>query len=113
MYAVVRRYTLKPGGARLLAGRVEREFVPILRSVPGFVSYQLLEGGTENGRDVLATFSIFSSKEGAEESVRRAADWVGANLGDFEPSKPSVAAGEILVSSESQTPTAPVTAFVR
>jgi len=44
MYAVVRRYTVKPGGALELAGRVEREFVPIIKAVPGFVSYMYLEG---------------------------------------------------------------------
>ena len=49
MYAVVRRYTIKPGGARELVSRVEREFVPILKSVPGFISYTYLEGGQEWG----------------------------------------------------------------
>jgi hypothetical protein len=100
MYAVVRRYTLKPGGARELAGRVEREFVPIIQAVPGFVSYMFLEGGQEWGRDVLSTISVFSSRDGAEASVRAAAKWVGENLGAFEPSQPSVTAGEVLYRSE-------------
>ncbi|HEY7396105.1 MAG TPA: hypothetical protein VH559_14720, partial [Gemmatimonadaceae bacterium] len=80
MYAVVRRYTLKSGGVHELAGRVEREFLPIIRAVPGFVSYVFLEGGQEWGRDVLSTVSVFTNREGAEESVRRAAKWVGDNL---------------------------------
>lgn len=96
MYSVIRRYSVKLGGARHLAERVEREFIPILRSVPGFVSYIFLEGGQEWGRDVLATVSIFSDREGAEESVRRSAQWVGDNLGAYEPSQPSVTAGEVL-----------------
>jgi hypothetical protein len=96
MYAVVRRYTLKAGGVRELVGRVEREFVPIIRSVPGFVSYTFLEGGQEWGRDVLSTVSVFTNREGAEESVRRAAKWVGENLSEFEPSQPTVTAGEVL-----------------
>jgi heme-degrading monooxygenase HmoA len=99
MYAVVRRYTVKPGGARELATRVEKEFVPIIKAVPGFVSYMYLEGGQEWGRDVLSTISVFSSREGAEASVKAAAKWVGDNLGAFEPSQPSVTAGEVLFRS--------------
>ena len=99
MYAVIRRYTIKPGGARELAARVEREFVPIIRAVPGFVSYLYLEGGQEWGRDVLSTISVFTSREGAEASVRAAAKWVGDNLSEFEPSQPSVTAGEVLYRS--------------
>ena len=94
MYAVVRRYTLKSGGVNQLADRVEREFLPIIRAVPGFVSYVFLEGGQEWGRDVLSTVSVFANREGAEESVRRAAKWVGDNLSEFEPSQPTVTAGE-------------------
>jgi len=96
MYAVVRRYTLKPGGVHELAGRVEKEFLPIIKAVPGFVSYTYLEGGQEWGRDVLSTVSVFTNREGAEESVRRAAKWVGENLSEFEPSQPTVTAGEVL-----------------
>lgn len=99
MYAVVRRYTLKAGGARELAARVEKEFIPILKSVPGFVSYTYLEGGQEWGRDVLATVSLFDDQHGAEESVKAAAKWVGENLGGFEPSQPSVTAGEVLLTT--------------
>src|SRR5262249_55727041 len=99
MYAVVRRYTIKPGGARELAARAEQEFVPIIKAVPGFVSYMYMEGGQEWGRDVLATVSIFDSRDGAEESVRRAAKWVGDNLTEFAPSQPAITAGEVLASA--------------
>jgi hypothetical protein len=99
MYSVIRRYTVTSGGARELAERVEREFLPILRAVPGFVSYMYMEGGQEWGRDVLATVSIFDNREGAEESVRRAAKWVGENLTEFAPSQPVITAGEVLTSS--------------
>jgi hypothetical protein len=58
-----------------------------------------LEGGQEWGRDVLSTISVFTSREGAEASVRAAAKWVGDNLGEFEPSQPSVTAGEVLYPS--------------
>ena len=100
MYAVVRRYTIKPGGARQLVSRVESEFVPILKSVPGFVGYTYLEGGQEWGRDIIATVSFFTNQEGAEDSVKKAAKWVGENLGEFEPSQPTVTAGEVLFTTQ-------------
>jgi len=49
---------------------------------------------------VLSTISVFTSREGAEASVRAAAKWVGDNLSAFEPSQPSVTAGEVLYRSE-------------
>lgn len=99
MYAVIRRYTVTSGGARELAERVSREFIPLLRGVPGFVSYMYMEGGQEWGRDILATVSVFDSREGAEESVRRAAKWVGENLTEFAPSQPVITAGEVITST--------------
>lgn len=99
MYAVIRRYTVNPGGAKELATRVEREFVPILRSVPGFLHYMYMEGGMEWGRDVLATVSVFETKSGAEDSVQRAAKWVGDNLTEFAPSQPVITAGEVMTST--------------
>ena len=100
MYAVVRRYTVKPGGARELATRVEREFVPILKSVPGFVSYMYMEGGQEWGRDVLLTVSLFDNRDGAEDSMHVAAKWVGENLSEFEPSQPTVTAGQVFITTK-------------
>jgi hypothetical protein len=96
---------------QILVPRVEREFIPILQSVPGFVSYSVIEGGVENGRDILATVSVFTNREGAEESVRRAAKWVGENLMEFDPSTPSVAAGEIVLSTDASLRTS--AAYVR
>src|SRR5438874_13225021 len=102
MYAVIRRYTIKPGGAKELAVRVEREFVPLLKSVTGCVAYTYLEAGQEWGRDVLATISYFTNREGAEASVKAAAKWVGDNLSEFEPSQPTVIAGEVLFTTSAQ-----------
>ena len=103
MYANVRRYTVASGGNQKLGGRVEQEFVPIISSLPGFVSYMAIEGQPENGRDVLITVSVFHTKEGADESVKRAAEWVKGNLPELEPSAPQITAGEVLVSTASGT----------
>jgi len=50
--------------------------VAVLSSVPGFVEYD----GVQDGEDSVLSISIFETQEQAEESNRRAADWVKQNL---------------------------------
>ena len=49
---------------------------------------------------MLTTVSLFASQEGAEESVKTAAKWVGDNLAEFEPSRPTVTAGQVLFTTQ-------------
>ena len=99
MFASVRRYTLNSGANLAGSPLVEQGFIPLVKKIPGFVSYSLIDGGSENGRDVLITVSVFESREGVEESVKQASQWVGANLASFEPSQPMIAQGAVLVSA--------------
>lgn len=92
MYSAVRRYETDPKNVSEVKRRIEEEFVPIIRKVSGFVSYEVLDAG--NG--VLATISFFDSKTGAEESTQRAADWV-KTVRSLLPTPPQVTAGEIVV----------------
>jgi hypothetical protein len=94
MYTAIRRYTVAPGRFPEIARRAESTFLPVVRSLPGFVAYFLVDGGQENGRDVLATVSVFETKEGLDESVRRAALWVRENLMPSDDARgPEVTAG--------------------
>ena len=43
MYATIRKYTMT--NSRELASRVEEEFVPTLRDIPGFVAYYWIDQG--------------------------------------------------------------------
>ena len=72
MYVAIRRIKTKPGSIDEAVRLVENEMVPILRSVPGFVEYDVVQVG----EDVGLTISFFETQEQAEESNRRAADWV-------------------------------------
>ena len=65
-------------------------FLPILRQVPGFREYVLVE----TGGGVLS-ISVFADQAGAEESTRRAADWVQQNLAGFFAGPPTVTAGSV------------------
>jgi len=58
MFASIRKYKVRRGSAGELTRRVQSIFVPLLREMPGFRSYDLLDGG----RDVLITISIFRSR---------------------------------------------------
>ena len=44
------------------------------------------------------TISVYETREGAEESNRAAAEWVGENLPDLRVSPPTIIAGEALLS---------------
>jgi hypothetical protein len=73
-----------------LAAAVESGFVPILREVPGYREYSLVETG-----EGVISISVFADQAGAEESTRRAADWVQQNLAGFFAGPPTVTAGSV------------------
>ena len=90
-YLATRQYQLAPGHTmEELAALVVSGFLPILRSVPGFLEYFLVE--TDEG---LTSISVFTDEAGAEESTRRAADWVQQNLTGFFTGPPTVATGNV------------------
>ncbi|KOU23390.1 hypothetical protein ADK52_18130 [Streptomyces sp. WM6372] len=91
MYAVVRRYEGVTDPAE--AGRrVDEGFVPLLRQVPGFVAYYWVDVG---GGAMIST-SVFEDQAGAEESVKRAADFVRDSLASLLPNPPQVMAGQVV-----------------
>ncbi|MFE5485168.1 hypothetical protein [Streptomyces sp. NPDC056527] len=91
MYAVIRRYEGVTDSAE--AGRVVDEgFVPLLRGVPGFVAYYWVNAGD----GVMVSTSVFEDQVGAEESIRRAADFVRDNLATLLPNSPQVTAGPVV-----------------
>jgi hypothetical protein len=94
MYAVVRRYegVTDPTEA---GRRVKEGFLPLLREVPGFVAYYWID----TGEGAMVSTSVFEDRAGAEESTRRAADYVRENLASLLPNPPQVMAGEVVASA--------------
>ena len=94
MYMVTRSYErvspqfAKDGPRQLKAG-----LAPILQQVPGFISYDTFQAGD----GVAVSVSTFESRAGAEESTRKAAEWVTQHLSTLLPRPPQVTAGEVLV----------------
>ena len=92
MYASIRRGKGNPGAVPKIAEQVKNGFVPIVSQVPGFVAYYVIDLGD----DVLATVSVFQDKAGAEESGRRAAEWVKQNIAPLMAGPLEIMVGEVL-----------------
>ena len=93
MFISIRKYRVRRGSAKELVRRVREGFVPLVRQIPGFQSYYLLDGGP----DVLITVSIFDSADEAFASNETAAEWVRNNVLEFTKGMPEVMGGDVLV----------------
>ena len=92
MYATIRRYRLAEGASvEELMNRVQQGFVPIVSRVPGFVAYHAIDVGD----GVLVSVSVFDGRDSAEESTRRAAEWVEQELTELVAGPPEVEHGEL------------------
>jgi hypothetical protein len=90
-YLAIRQYQLAPGHTmEELVATVGNGLVPILLQVPGFREHFLVE--TSEG---VLSISVFADQAGADESTRRAADWVQQNLADFFAGPPTVTTGSV------------------
>lgn len=65
MFASIRKYKLKRGSTEEFARRMKDGFVALIREIPGFQGYYLLDGGS----DVLIAISMFDSADEAPSRV--------------------------------------------
>ena len=93
MFIAIRKYRLRRGATEKWAQRVRDGFVPLLRELPGFRGYYLLDGGS----DVLITISMFDNADEALVSNERAADWVRHNVLELARGMPEVMVGDAVV----------------
>ena len=93
MFTIIRKFTLARGSAEEVARRVQDSFVPLLRELPGFKEYYLLDGGP----DVLISIRVFDSADEALASNEIAATWIRNNVLEFTKGMPEVMAGNVLV----------------
>ena len=94
MHAAIRQYQVDPGSVDEITRGVNEGLVPILKDVSGFRAYYALDAG--GGR--IASVSVFEDRAGAEESSRKAADWIRENMASLIPNPPDVLQGEVVVS---------------
>ena len=93
MYASIRRYKIKTGEKYRLNRLVKDEFVPLISGLPGFIDYY----GIDAGADYWASLSVFSTKAGAEESNRIAADFVKKNFAGLVVGSVEITGGDVAV----------------
>ena len=79
MYMAIRRLKVQPGLLDEAVRLVENEMLPILSSMPGFVEYEMVQIREDEG----LTISVFETQEQAEESNKRAAEWVKPRFAQF------------------------------
>jgi hypothetical protein len=91
VYGAIRTYRVTD--PEELSRRVTDEFVPMVRDVPGFIAYYIVDGG--GGK--LSSITICEDPEGVEESTARAAEWVGERIASLIESGPEILTGEIIV----------------
>jgi hypothetical protein len=95
MYAVIRRYPgVDKGRTNEIRRSINDEFVPMIREMPGYHGYWVVEGD-----DAIATVGLFETQRDAEGSTQMARDFISDHgLQDALPNPPQVTAGEVTVS---------------
>jgi len=93
MYAALRTVKINPENMEQAIDKVDTEFLEMLREMPGFVSYYLVQ----THEDQVTTVSVFDSQEEAEESNKVALGWIKENLGPFIQGPVQAVAGRVSV----------------
>src|SRR3712207_2960102 len=91
MHLAIRRYEVDPVSMDEIVRHLNERFVPLIKDAQGFLVYYALD----TGEGVLATVSVFEDREGAEESISMAADYIRQHLASLLPNPPQVTAGEV------------------
>ena len=91
MYSVVRHYHFKKEDGETIDKLIQEGFVPLLKKANGFIRYYWLDTGEGEG----ASFSVFNDKDGADESIRLAADFVKQHMATLLVQKPEVIEGPV------------------
>src|SRR4029453_3383771 len=90
-FPVIRHYHFDPKDDAEIDRRIREEFVPIVKKAKGFVRYYWLDTGKGEG----ASVSVFKDKDGGDEAVHLAADYVREHLSKFITQKPEIIEGPI------------------
>ncbi len=95
MYASIRRYVVHRDSVDEIARRISEGFVPVIRDIPGFVAYYVVDTGT----GIAISFSIFEDQAGAEQSAAAARDHIKENLASLFPNLPEIMDGQVIVNT--------------
>jgi hypothetical protein len=93
MFVIVRKFRLARGAMPEVTRRVRESFVPLLRGLPGFREYYLVDGGP----DTLISVRVFDGADEALASNETAAEWMRDNVLQYVKGVPEVMAGNVLI----------------
>jgi hypothetical protein len=93
-YASIRKYDNVKDTAEV-ARIAQKEFLPLMKKLPGFVSWELIV--LSKTKEI--TISRFRDKASAEESAKVAKEWGAKSLSHLLGAAPEVNNGEIIASS--------------
>ena len=91
MFAVIRHYHFDKKDGAEVDRLIQEQFVPLIRKAKGFVRYYWLDTGNGEG----ASFGVFKDKDGADESVALAAEFVRTKMAQLLRQKPEIIEGPI------------------
>jgi hypothetical protein len=90
MHVSVRQY--RSSDVAEVGRRASEGFPPIIRQVPGFSAWYLVDGGD----GTLITITVCEDQAGVRDSVEKAAEWVRENVADLIEGVPTVTNGEVV-----------------
>jgi hypothetical protein len=91
MYIVIRTWSNAKALADVMEQRLQ-EVTDLISGVPGFVAYYATHTG-----DTLTSVTVCDSKEGTDESTRRAGEWVRQALTGTSIGAPQITEGETFI----------------
>ena len=97
MHGMIRRYRVRLGTVEQAAHYADKEFLPLVRQIPGFVSCYLLDAGN----DILTWTAVFETAQGAAEAVRVSREWFRDEWSSFRPIPPELVTGEVVAHATS------------
>ncbi len=95
MFAAIRYYRAEPPSIDEVVRRVQQDFVPVIRDTAGFVSYFVLVPSER--QEEIVSVSVFEDQQSAQESNRKATEWVAQNLSELLRPGPEFADGQVVV----------------
>ena len=98
MDATVRHCEGGTDPGEMARGAREESLLDVLRQVPGFVNYGVMDAGG----GTFISLTVYEDRSGAEESNRRVAEWVQqSGFGSLVPNPPQITVGEVVMQESS------------
>jgi hypothetical protein len=96
MHMSIRQYPIAWGKLDETLSRAAG-FIPLVRDMPGFVAYQVMDPGDTT----LITVTVFETEDGGRECNRRATEWADEFLGDLVTGPPRIMTGPLVADGAS------------